>query len=243
MFAYNISARNYVPVPVNDDIASAGFISSFVNDGDQIFYIAGKAHVLRSSFSSVIPSFEWDLVNYPSSAHDNNGESGVAYNNNKIYFLGGRVPSQRFKSFNVTNEQWLNEPDFLHNTKQSVMAVAGDKIYSLGGGSSHRDFSVYSPGGSWKALPGVDWDVTTSATDHLAAVYKNRFIVYLQEKSIYIYDTKTDKWKDEAVLLALVGGNLNIFSDENTGKIYVIGKNPSNDMMIHEVILTDVPED
>lgn len=237
MYFYSIHNKTYKLLTPSDDVASAGFMSKFIRSSDvELFYIANKA--LKYNTVSGI----WSDISYPQNAHDNNGEAGVMYYEGKIYFVGGRVPSQKFKSYNTVTGSWFNEPDFLQNTRMAIMTAIpnDDKLYVLGGGSSHRDFSVFTiASNSWKALPNVNFDVTTSATNHLATAYSGRYLLVLQDKSIYVYDTQAEKWKKDPIELNIAGSNLNIFSTGST--VYIVGKNPSNDLMLHELVITDLP--
>jgi len=238
MYYYSVLDNTYKLITPSDDVASAGFMSKLIRASDvEFYYIASKA----LKYNTVADS--WSEISYPSSVRDNNGETGVIYYGGKIYFLGGRIPSQKFKSYNIVTGSWFNEPDFLHNTRMAVMvAISNDnKLYVIGGGSSNRDFSVFDiVSNSWKALPNLSFDVATSASNYLATTYASRYILLLQQKSIYIYDTKTEKWKKDPIELNIVGGNLNIFTSGI--KVYITGKNPSNDLLLHELIITDTPD-
>lgn len=238
MYFYSIQSQTYKLLTPNDEVAAAGFVSKLIRGSDaELYYIANEA------IKYDVVSGTWSDISYPQNAYDNNGEAGVMYYEGKIYFVGGRVPSRKFKSYNTVTGSWFNEPDFLYNTRMAIMTAIpnDDKLYVLGGSSSHRDFSVFEiASNSWKALPNVTFDVTTSAMHHLGAQYLNRYILVLQNKSIYVYDTKTEKWKKDPIGLNINGNDLNIFTSGST--VYIVGRNPSNDLTLHQLVISDTPQ-
>jgi hypothetical protein len=238
MLRYNLSANSFSTVTPDKEICACGYTNKMVTDGTNIFYIANDAVKYTVSGNA------WSKLSYPSTAKDNNGETGQVYYNNKIYVLGGRNASTRFKYYDIAANTWYNAADYGTSVSTSQMAVVNNKIYALGyNDANKKSFSSYdAAANSWNKLTDLPFDISSSYKDHFVSSYQNRFLLVLQGKKLYIYDAVKAAWKTAAldIPIADISTAANLFSSGT--KIYVAGVSGARDFVLYTISLDKVPE-
>jgi len=234
MLEYNIPSNSFSDKTIDGNVCACGYSSKLISDGQNLFYIANDATKYTASANS------WSALNYPPTAKDNNGEAGAVYYDNKIYFLGGRTPTTKFKYYDIGNDSWFNVSDYLYSTSAPQLTVVDNKIFALGGEGITTKFSYFTPGGSWTALPDLDFEVPWNYSTHMVTSFQNRYILVLTPGAIQVYDALNKKWKAEPVSLTVNDSNLNIFSDNIN--VYIVGKTSSNDFSLNKLTLSNLPE-
>ena len=164
----------------------------------------------------------------------------MLYYNNKIYFLGGRTASAKFKYYDISSDGWYNVADYLYSTTSAQLVAADNKIFALGGESTNIKFSYFTNEGNWQVLPDLPFQIPQDWGSKLVTSYQNRFILALVSDKIYIYDAVAKKWKTDPVELTINDNNLNIFSDNIN--VYIVGKSSSNDFSLNKITLSNLPE-
>ena len=233
MLAYDISSNTFSERKADPNVCACGYESQIVSDGQNLFYIANDATKYNASGDT------WSAINYPANAKDNNGEAGVLYYNSKIYFLGGRTASTKFKYYDISSSGWYNVADYLYSTTASQLVAVDNKIFALGGQGIETKFSYFAAEGSWQTLPDLPFEMQGYYDTKLVTSFQNRFILALVANKIYVYDAVDNKWKTDPVELTINDGNLNIFSDNIN--VYIVGKSSSNDFSLHKIVLTNLP--
>lgn len=218
---YDLASNTFsAPLAVSNNVCGCGYSSKLVSDGVNIFYIANDATKYTASANV------WSNLNYPPTAKDNNGEAGVTYYNGNIYFLGGRTPSNLFKYYSISQDQWFTAPNYLYATSSSQMAVYKDRIYVLGGqGVPHKMAYFSTSGGTWTPLGDTSFTISSSYNSAYTAVLGDDLYL-LQGSSIYIYDLIKDVWATNPITINGLPAYANLFSDGQN--LYVAGKNSSN---------------
>lgn len=233
MLAYDLSSNTFSDRKTDPNVCACGYSSQITSDGQNLFYIANDATKYNSSTDT------WSAISYPSTAKDNNGEAGVLYYNSKVYFLGGRTASTKFKYYDITSNNWYNVADYLYSTTSSQLVAADNKIFALGGESTKTKFSYFTAEGDWHALPDLPFQMTEDWGSKLVTSFQNRFILALVSDKIYIYDAAGNKWKADPITVAINDGYLNIFSDNIN--VYIVGKSSSNDFSLNKITLSNLP--
>ena len=240
MLEYNLNTNEFTSKMTNNEVCACGFSSVIVSDGTDLFYITNDA-VRYSSGTNM-----WSNLSYPNEFRDNNGETGIVYYNGKIYFYGGRTPTNRFKYYDISADTWHDAPNGPYVATTSEMIALGNTIYSIGGTSytnssmeqinNRRRFVSYTEGGGWTTMPDLPFEFSAFWRSHLTAALNNRFIFALSSDKIYIYDTDSQIWKDEPITLevdAININNRNLFS--YNVKLYLAGKSSTNEFKIYEI--------
>ncbi len=228
---YDLSSNSFSSaLSKSANVCGCGYRSHLVSDGTTIFYIANDATKYITSSNT------WTIINYPGDAIDNAGEAGVVYYNGKIYFIGGRTPSTRFKYYSISQDKWFTLPTYLYSTTSSELAVYKDRIYVLGGQGAKRKMAYFSTtANTWTAVRDIPIEVSINPDNVFSAVLGN-YLYLLQDQEIYIYDIVSDTWAIKPVILSGLPGNGNLFS--NGERLYVSGKNSSNTPTIMELIVS-----
>jgi hypothetical protein len=234
MLAYDISSNTFSDKKIDPNVCACGYMSQVVSDGQNLYYIANDATKYSPSTDT------WAAINYPVTARDNNGEAGVLYYNSKIYFLGGRTATPRFKYYDISSNNWYNVADYLYSTSSSQLVVADNKIFALGGQDIETKFSCFTEEGNWKSLPDLPFEMPGYYSSKLVASFQNRFILALVSNKIYVYDAVKSKWKSEPIELTVNDNNLNIFSDNIN--VYIAGKSSANDFSLQKITLSKLPD-
>ncbi len=235
MQALNIDNNTLANLPALGQLCACGYISRLTHNAKNLFYIANYA------YKYVIDSSRWITLNYPYTVEINNGETGVASLNDKIYFLGGREASNRMKYFDIGKNSWQQAPDMLYNVTAPATAVSTDKIYVLGGDSSRKKFSAYHATSGWQAYNDLPFEAPVSYRNHLATVFKNRYIFVLNGSYIMVYDIQTEKWKTTPVATGIADKYLNLFN-YNNNQLYVAGVSNSNKLVLYQLTVNNLPQ-
>lgn len=230
MLEYNITNNSFSNKTPDAAICACGFGSQLITDGNDIYYIANDAVKYSPSSNS------WSPLNYPAEFHDNNGEVGVAYLNGKIYFFGGRTAATTFKYYELATDSWHVAPDGPYLNETSELIAVDNTLYNLGGrdNADRKRFSSYNETNGWISLPDLHFNLEGSSSDHLIAVYDNRYIFAIAGYDLYVYDTFTKEWKMDPI--SIPSFNLryeNIFIQGST--MYLAGKSTSNEFALVEV--------
>jgi hypothetical protein len=178
MLAYNIGSNTFSSLTPHNEVCACGFESKLVTDGNNLFYIANEA------WKYSIAGNTWSELNYPSDFKSNNGETGVAYNAGKIYFLGGRTANGKFKYYDIAANDWFY-PATYYPVEENDMTAVNNRIYTLGGNYPDNNKFAYFDlaSNSWKTLPDLPFRATNSSNAHTVASYGNRYIVALPATS------------------------------------------------------------
>jgi len=184
MLEYDISDNVFTNKLPSTEFCGCGFSNNIVSDGVSLFYITNGAVKYSPSIDM------WTDLNYPLEFRDNNGEAGIAYLNNKIYFFGGRTATRTFKYYEISTDTWQFAPDGPYDSGTSEMVAVVDTLYSLGGdfnSSNKLKFSSYNEtDDGWFRLEDLPFELTTSSRNILAVTYLNRYIFVLNSDDIYI---------------------------------------------------------
>ncbi len=238
MLKYSVNGNYFQSVTPHEEVCACGYSSKLVGDENRLFYIANEA------FRYNVAQNNWTELNYPIEFKENNGETGIVYHNSKVYFLGGRDSSTRFKYYNTTNDSWGDEDayDFPVNTPD--MISVGNKIYALGGDVDRKKFGVFQEGAGWTQLPDLNFQPINSYGKHSVASFQNRYIFIMSQQNsstvaIQVYDTQESEWKETPIELALEGTNnyynMNLFS--NNSYLYLVSTDNSNEMSLHKITI------
>ena len=233
MLEYNIGSNSFASKAVSLEVCACGYSSKLISDGTNIYYIANTAVKYTASSNT------WSTLSYPATAQDNNGEAGVVYSNGKIYFLGGRTASTKFKYYDISSNSWYNLADGLFSTTSAQMVAINDKIYALGGESTRSKFSYYTSSAGWVALPSLPFQVTAYYDSHNTVSFGNRYIIAIAGKDMYIYDSSTGKWAINPIHSGINDSYLNLFSDNVN--LYIAAKTSSNDFALYKIDVTNLP--
>lgn len=240
MMRYNIESNSFEEVQKDDEICACGYSNKLITNGRginaRIYYIANEAK--RYSLLSNI----WINIDYPFSAQENNGETGMVYHQDRIYVLGGRTPSKRFKYYDTSSNSWFNATDYSQNVGSSQLVSANNKIYALGGNNNYP-FSIFdSSTNLWTNLPNLPFQFLPSVTNHIVANYNDKYLLVLQNTKLYIYDLLNNKWKTTPLDLNLNSANngKSIFTSDND--IYITGlSNTNGDFALYKITLNNLP--
>lgn len=229
---YNITSNSFSTKTTDAAICACGYSSKIITDGTDLYHIANEAVKYSPASDS------WTDLNYPAEFHDNNGETGVAYLNGKIYFFGGRTPSTTFKYYEIATDSWHTAPDGPYVNTESELIAVNNTLYSLGGRSvdDRKNFSSYNETNGWAELPDLPFDLEGYASEHKTAVYDNRYIFAMTRNDIRIYDTVEGIWKTDPI--EIPSYNLryeNIFINGNT--LFMAGKTTSNEFTLIEIAI------
>lgn len=229
MLAYNMETNIFTDKTPHEEICACGYMSKIVTDGSYLYYIANEAYKYS------IANDTWTEMAYPANVEDNNGEAGIVHHNGKIYFLGGREATNKFKYYDTDTDTWYNTANYLYNVETPEMAAIGNKIYALGGDEQRTRFSVYSEEDGWLALPNMPFDLQNFYATHSVAAFKDRYIFVLSNSQINIYDTQTNEWKQEPVDAQPFGYG-DLFADDNN--LYIASKTNDNDFKLVKITVT-----
>ncbi len=236
MLKYNVSGNYFQTVTPDDEVCACGYMSKIVGDENRLFYIANEA--VRYN----VGAMNWTDLNYPLEFSQNNGETGVVYQNNKVYFLGGRDSSTRFKYYDTVMDNWGDLATYPYPVDTPDMVVVNNKIYALGGDIDKKKFGVYEEGAGWTELTDLNFQAVNGYMQHTVTSFQNRFIFIMNELSsssvkIHVYDTQENEWKEHPIELALQGNNnyhsMNIFS--NNSYLYLVTTDYDNEMSLHKI--------
>jgi hypothetical protein len=230
MTAYSIPYNSFSNLAIHDEVCACGYSSKFVNDGTHLFYIANEAWKFNISTNS------WSELSYPQSVKNNNGEAGILYAHNRIYFLGGREATTKFKFYDISSDSWFNSTDYIYSVGTPDLAALNNRIYALGGESTQKRFSYFEEGAGWQALPDLDFTPQNSYGNHTVASFGNRFIFALTSNKIQIFDTVEEKWADLPISSPVTGGYANLFSDNN--HLYIGSKSNSNEFQLYKITVS-----
>lgn len=230
MTSFHLSNNYFTNLQTHNEVCACGYSSKFVNDGVNLYYIANEAWKYN------ITNNTWTELNYPATAHENNGETGILYHNDKIYFLGGRDASTKFKYFDTTTNSWSNLSNYTYSVETPDMAAINNRIYVLGGESSGKRFSYYEEGAGWIPLPDLAFNPKNSYNEHTVTSYGNRFIFALVNGAIHIYDSQEEIWAEEPITISVSGNYMNLFSDNNY--LYLAYKTNLNEFKLSKITLT-----
>ncbi len=232
---YNISANSFTEKATNTEVCACGYMSKIVSDGTNLFYISNAA------VKYAVSSNSWSTLNYPTLARDNNGEAGVIYYNGKIYYLGGRTASTKFKYYDIASNNWFNLADALYATSAADVVAVQDKIFALGGENSRQKFSSFSMStGIWTVLPDLPVKANNNYSNFSVVSFANKYIVALASGNLYVYDIAANKWAAKPVASGISNvSNLNIFSDNVN--IYIAGKTSGNDFALFKITVSNMP--
>ncbi len=234
MLKYDIAKNSYSEVTPHETVCACGFVNRLMTDGKDLYYIASEA------FKYTVETDKWTKLNYPESAHDNNGETAQAYLNGKIYIAGGRTKANTFKYYDIAANDWFTVPALPSALSEGESIAAGNTVYLFGGEDVPTKLSIFDTvTNSWAEKPENPINVNTSATRNYLAITKDRFIFYLSnsyEKTISIYDTKTGEWKLNTLDLGYnadyAGISLLKGSDET---LYITSHSANKGFMIYKV--------
>lgn len=236
MLKYSVNGNYFQPVTPHMEVCACGYSSKLVGDENRLYYIANEAFRYNAAQNN------WTELNYPAEFKDNNGETGIVYHNNKVYFLGGRDSSTRFKYYNTTNDSWSDAEAYSFPVNTPDMVSIGNKIYALGGDVDKKKFGMYEEGAGWTQLPDLDFQPINSYRKHSIASFQNRYIFIMNELSsssvkIQVYDTQENEWKENPIELALESDNsshsMNLFS--NNSYLYLVSTDYDNEMSLHKI--------
>lgn len=236
MLKYDVSGNYFYPLNPHEEVCACGYSSKIVGTESKLFYIANEA------FRYNVGQNNWTELNYPPEFHENNGETGVVYYNNKVYFLGGRDASTRFKYYDTITDSWGESAEYFFPVDTPDMVAINNKIYALGGDVDKKKFSVYEEGSGWTQLEDLDFAAVNSYSQHTATGFQNRFIFIMNDLnsssvSINVYDTVENEWKEEPIEVPLEGSNnyynMNLFS--NNLYLYLVTTDNSNEMSLHKL--------
>ncbi|RZJ58762.1 MAG: DUF1668 domain-containing protein, partial [Flavobacterium sp.] len=215
---------------------ACGYGSRLISTGTELYYIANDA--VKYS----IADDEWSDINYPVNVAENNGETGIAYNNGKIYFLGGRDFKKTFKYYDTAADSWFNVPDYPVAVKSPDLVAVKDKIYAIGGTQDSRKFSVYTEGGSWEELPDVPFLPRNLYKTYTVTAFQDRYIfAIVYGEGMHIYDTKTNEWRNEPIAIGGFDGFAdNLFADDQF--LYIASKTNDNDFKLQKITIGTVEE-
>lgn len=233
--ALNIDNNTLANLSALGQFCACGYISRLTHNAKNLFYIANYG------YKYVIDSNKWVALNYPYTVEVNNGETGVAQLNDKIYFLGGREASSRMKYFDIAKNGWQDAANMLYNVTAPVIASGTDKIYALGGDSSRKKFSVYNITSGWQAFTDLPFEAPVSYRNHLATVFKNRYIFVLNGSYIMVYDIQTETWKTSPVATGITDKYLNLFN-YNNNLLYIAGINSNNKLSLYQLTVNNLPQ-
>ena len=227
---YDIASNTFTTLPVHEEVCACGFMSSLVSDrGSNIYYISNEA-VKYSSDNNT-----WSEMPFPATAHDNHGETGAIYFDNKIFYIGGRDASNKVKYFDLPTQTWFNAPDFPYSTNRCDGVGIGNKLYVFGGENGKKKFSVYDKGtNSWTSMTDMPFETNFSYSTHYVAAV-GKYIFIQQNNSINVYDTQADKWATTPIPNTANVNNVNLLSWN--GKLYIAGKNNSNDFQLYQATI------
>jgi N-acetylneuraminic acid mutarotase len=177
-------------------------------------------------------------ISYPTTAHDNNGETGILFKGARIYFLGGRTASTQFKYYSFNTNSWFNAADYPVAVQTNDLVAVDNAVYALGGDANHKKFSSYTEtSNAWTALPDLPFAAKNSATDHTVAAIvsgsKGMLLFALVGTKIYVYDTQSAIWKATPIETNIVGQNLNLFSDGSV--LYIASRTTTGDFSLHKL--------
>ncbi|MDR2206183.1 MAG: Ig-like domain-containing protein [Flavobacteriaceae bacterium] len=230
MLAYDVTSNTFTDRVPNAELVGAGYVSKMVTDGGSLFYIANDAVKYSISGNS------WTTLNYPPTAKDNNGETGVVVSSGNVYFLGGRTASTKFKYYDPSANSWFNAPDYPYAVETNDMVSTGGRIYALGGDASRKKFSYFNVTNSaWKTLPDLPFTATNHYNEHSVAYFLTGYIFALASNKIYIYDVNKEVWKDEPINVNIPGVYPNLFA-YGSNTLYIASKtDPGNDFQLHKI--------
>ncbi len=236
MLKYSVSGNYFHTLTSHEEVCACGYSSKIVGDENRLFYIANEAWRYN------VGSNNWTELSYPNDFHQNNGETGVTYHQNKVYFLGGRDSSTRFKYYDTTMDDWGDLPTYPYPVDTPDLAVVNNKIYALGGDVDKKKFGVYEEGSGWTQLTDLNFQAINGSGQHTVASFQNRFIFIMNELNtnsvkIHVYDTQENEWKENPIEVVLEGDNnsnyMNLFS--NNSYLYVVTKDYDNEMSLHKI--------
>lgn len=218
---YDLGSNTFSsPLAKSSNVCACGYMSKLVTDGNTIFYIANDATKYTPSSNT------WANLNYPATAKNNGGEAGIAYYNGKVYFVGGRTPSNVFKYYAISQDSWFTAPNYLYATSESEVAVYKDRLYVLGGEGAEKKMAFFSTASNtWTALKDLPFNLNTSYQTIYSAVLGDNLFV-LQGSKVYVYDLVKDEWAANPIAVSGMPSYGSLFS--NGQKLYVAGKNSSN---------------
>lgn len=223
MVGFDITNQYFTNYPVHEEICACGFMSKLVGEGTHLYYIANEAWRLN------VANNTWTELDYPNFAKENNGEAGVVYADNKIFFLGGRNATPKFKYYQTNTDTWHELPNYLYAVGTPDLVAINNRIYALGGDSSGKRFS-YFENGNWVALADLPFTPQNSYSDHSVASYGNRFIFSMVNGNLFIYDSVEELWAEEPLALGITGIYVSLFSDNNY--LYIAQKDYDNDFKL-----------
>ncbi len=237
LYAYSIATNTFQARIPNNHMCGCGYESKLVTDGANLFYIANYADTWNYATNT------WTVLNYPSSAKSDNGEAGVVYYKNKIYFLGGRTASNLFKYYDIASTTWNYAANYLYTDQgYNQMTVVNDTLYALGGRNYLTKFSRFTESGGWQALPDLPFSQSLSAGGWKLASFKSKYIFSIADNGkIYVYSTVSKQWKAQPISTGITDTFLNLFADDNN--LYIAGVNGSNqDFSLNKVAVSNLPQ-
>jgi hypothetical protein len=237
LLAYDMNSNTFQPRTADNNICGCGYESKLVTDGANLFYIANYAETWSASTNA------WTTVTYPTMAKTVNGESGVVYYKNKIYFLGGRTASTQFKYYDVSAMSWNYAANYLYTDEgYNQMTVSNDTMYVLGGRNYPAKFSYFTESGGWVALPDLPFNQGLSATAWKVTSFKNKYLFSIADNGdIYVYSITEKKWKASGIKTTITDTYLNLFSDD--ASLYIAAVNTSNqDFSLYKIQVTGLPD-
>lgn len=236
MLKYNVSGNYFQSFTPHDEVCACGYSSKIVGDESKLYYIANEA------FRYNVAQNNWTELNYPIEFKENNGETGIVYNNNKVYFLGGRDSSTRFKYYDTTTDSWGDAETYAYPVNSPDMVTVNNKIYALGGDVDKKIFSMYEENSGWTQLEDLNFQTLSARGQHTVTSFQNRFIFIMSEVNsssvkINVYDTTEGEWKENPIEVALEGTNnyynMNFFS--NNSYLYLVTTDAANEMSLHKL--------
>ena len=231
MLKYNLTLNSFSNVTPNNVNCYCGYTNSFVTDNTNLFMIANDAR------KYTVATNVWSDINYPAAIKDNNGETGMAHSNGKIYVCGGRVPSKRFVCYDISSNTWSNRNDYIENIETSEMVAVDNKIYLLGGNSSNTNFSVYDIAtNTWAAKGNLNFTLNTDFLTNIVTSVKNRYIFVLSNGKIYSYDLVKDQWKTDPITAPLSRAQQLFTLNDNT--LLLAGLSTTGDFSLYKLTLS-----
>lgn len=238
MLKYSVNGNYFQSVLPHEEVCACGYSSKLVGNENRLFYIANEA------FRYNIGQNNWTELNYPEEYSDNNGETGIVYHGDKVYFLGERDSSTRFKYYNSTNDSWGDAEAYTYPVDSPDLISIGNKIYALGGDVDKKKFGVFDEASGWTQLPDLDFQAGNFYSQHTIAGFQNRFLFIMNELQdssvkIHVYDTQENEWKENPINVELEGTNnyynMNLFS--NNSYLYLVSTDNDYEMNLHKITI------
>lgn len=227
MLSYNLENNTFSPLATHEEVCACGYSSKMVSDGSSLYYIANEA------WKYSIGNNTWAALNYPENVHENNGEAGIVYKDGRIYFLGGRDATTRFKYYETATDTWFNSSDYLYAVGTPDLTVVDGRIYALGGDEGKKKFNYFTEASGWTALPDLPFEALNYYDQHSVASFSNRYIFVLVSNQVNVYDTQEQIWRDTPIPVNISGNYKNLFSDNIN--LYIASKTNDNEFSLHRI--------